>query len=48
MKIAYNTLGIYVDRYVNGSNKPLKLVNQDSYKEWVGCYTRIRFNYSGF
>ena len=32
---------IYVYRRVNGTNVPLLIKNQRSYKEWSGCFSAI-------
>lgn len=32
---------IYVMRRVNGTMVPLRLVNQISYREWLGCFSAI-------
>jgi hypothetical protein len=32
---------IYVYRKVNGTDVPLLIENQRSYKEWLGCFSAI-------
>lgn len=32
---------IYVYRRVNGTDVPLLIANQLSYKEWVGCWSAV-------
>lgn len=32
---------VYVMRRVNGSDVPLLIENQRSYKEWLGCFSAI-------
>ena len=32
---------IYVYRNVNGACVPLRLINQLSYREWLGCFSAI-------
>jgi hypothetical protein len=32
---------IYVTRRVNGVDVPLRIWNQNSYKEWLGCWSAI-------
>ena len=32
---------IYVIRRINGMDVPLRIDNQHSYKEWLGCFSAI-------
>lgn len=32
---------IYVMRRINGVDVPLRIWNQSSYREWLGCFTYI-------
>jgi len=41
--MGYINRGIYVYRMVCGRLLALKLSNQTSYKEWVGCYSKIQW-----
>lgn len=33
---------IYVMRRINGTDVPLLIENQRSYREWIGCFSAIR------
>lgn len=39
----YIIKGIYVNRFTMRRNTPMRLIYQQQYKEWLGCYTMIEW-----